>query len=127
MSERYEPEMGQAVFGTPYAEFATGDLGEACVRAVLDEIHRVFWNVHQKKWDEYTDPEIKGVIFRPYYWGEEETEALKPNLAAHGVEVRWYKHPGRGETVATDMTPDGWSAWLSATLTSVRAADVRIP
>jgi hypothetical protein len=127
MSKRYEPEIGQACFGNAYGEFDAGDLGDACVTLILYEIERVFWNTRQKQWDRFDDPGIEGIEYHSYYWGDDEEEAAKPNLAGFGLEVRWYKHPGRGMTTNIEIEANGWSDWLDAMLTAIRAADVRIP
>lgn len=120
-----EPELGQMLFGAPTGEYGTSELGDACVKHVLAEIDRVFWNRNQKKWDRYEDPKIPGVTFRPYYWGDDEPEAALPNLTIDGspVEIRWYKYPMRGGSVNLDLTPDAWQEWLNLSIRTIQKAD----
>lgn len=42
----------------------------------------------------YDDGEI---CVNPYYWGDDEVEAAKPNFLDRkiGLEIRWYKYPFR--------------------------------
>lgn len=126
MSELYQPEMGQVLFGAPTGEFDPGALGEACVHAALTRIETCYWNNHQKQWDRHTDPQIPGLDFRPYWWGDDDaTERELPNLQLHGdpLEIRWYKYPMRGGSVNCDMSPAMWAAWLDKALQVVRQAD----
>lgn len=116
-------ELGQAIFGNPTGDYEISDLGKACLHAVLDEIGRVFWNREQREWNCSDDPRIPGIEFRPYYWGDDEQEAALPNLSFAGVEIRWYKHPGRGTTANQAMSPNDWAAWLTSALAAVEAAD----
>jgi hypothetical protein len=66
----YEPEIGQAVFGNPTGAYDCPEFVDAFLSHILSEIARVFWNKNQRKWDSYEDPQIAGVEFRPYYWGD---------------------------------------------------------
>lgn len=125
MSDLYEPELGQLCFGNPCGAYDAGDIGRACLEYVLSEVERVYWNRNQRQWDYYVDPGLPGIAFRPYYWGDIEEEAEKPNLTVDGsdIEIRWYKHPCRGTTTQRPVTPDEWPAWLSKALELVRATD----
>jgi hypothetical protein len=85
----YAPEVGQLLFGNMPGDFSAGDLGEACLQAVLSEIERVFWNRNQRQWDRHEDPAIPGITFRPYSWadcdcGYDEREAAYTDT--HGPE-----------------------------------------
>lgn len=218
----FTPEFGQVAFGAAYGDHDAGDLGEACLSAVLAEIDRVYWNLNQQQWLRGSDPGIAGITFRPYCWGEcdcgrDEREAAwsaahghtavcyqadyrklreaddarrasgaktswakrdaahdraakalceqhgipwngghgsavhcdcgydmawqewvernphaptcsptLPNLVYGDVEIRWYKHPGRGVSVQRAVTADEWAAWLTGALATVRAADVKV-
>jgi hypothetical protein len=113
------------MFGNPTGRYEAGDLGVACLEAALSEIDRVYSNTRGGEWDRRTDPAIPGLAFRPYWWGDENApEADLPNLAFGDIEIRWYKHPGRGTTAQRVVTPDEWASWLSAILPVIRAADV---
>lgn len=116
------PELGQIAFhaGT-IGTHPCPDWVDALVRDLLDEIDRVFWNQHQREWDRHEDPKIPGVEFRPYYWGDDEVEAARPNLAHAGIEVRWYKHPMRGSSLNVDAEPAAMLAWFASARAAIHA------
>ena len=122
MSEPYTPELGQALFGNPTGAYDTGNLGDACRLLVLRTIETAFWNHNQREWDWHEDPKVPGLTFRPYCWDEDSPEAALPNLQIDGdpVELRWYKRPGRGDTVNVDMTPAMWEAWVDKAMKLAR-------
>ena len=128
MPDAYAPELGQLCWGNPWGGFDVGNLGRACVEAVIGEVERVFWNVHQLRCAAMGTVTIGGVTLRPYWWGDEDDpHAAMPNLELHhyepAVEIRWYKHPGRGTTVNREMSPADWAKWLDACITALAAAD----
>ena len=51
-------------------------------------------NPHENERGGYDDGEI---CINPYYWGEDEEEADKPNFLDRriGLEISWYKYPFR--------------------------------
>jgi hypothetical protein len=51
---------------------------------------------------------------------------VRPNLAFEGVEIRWYKYPGRGMSTNKSMPPDHWVEWFDRFLAVIRAADKRV-
>lgn len=106
-------ELGQIVFGNPVGKFETYNYQDALILSLISEMETVYWNKNQKEWDRYSDPGFVGITFRPYYWGDNEEEAAKPNLtvAFSEQEIRWYKHPGRSMTVTLDWTPEQWADW----------------
>ena len=112
MTEPYEPELGQVIFGNKAGAFDCPDFVDAMIQFLLWRTGLVFWNRKQREWDRIEDPGIQGVKFRPYCWDEDSTEADKPNLAFDGVEIRWYKYPGRGMSVNKDWTPVELVAWF---------------
>lgn len=116
-------ELGQALYGNPTGEHGSPEWFDALVEAVLSEIGRVFWNVNQREWNRLDDPHIPGIEFRPYYWGDDAVEAAKPNLSHAGVDVRWYKHPGRGQSLNVTPHPVTMIEWFSSALDTVRGAD----
>jgi hypothetical protein len=131
----YESILGQIVSGNPAGEHAVPDYVEALLGALLDEIDAVYDG--QKSEEERAEtadgwggrwnfggpaPRIPGFELRAYYWGDDPTEAAKPNFAFGGVEVRWYKWYGRGMSVNVEMEPAGWVAWFDRALAAVRAA-----
>jgi hypothetical protein len=80
-------------------------------------IKRVYWNRHQKEWGSLMpDPNISGLAVRCYDWsGESEF----PNFAFNGVEIRWYKYPGRGMSCNVEMDGNGWCAWFRQCLDAI--------
>lgn len=119
-------EIGQMIFGNPVGAYETDDVVDALLHFIMDEFRRVYQNVNQKDW--YNDPTLVTATFpelevRPYYWGDDETEAAKPNLAYGEVEVRWYKHFGRSMTVNVDWNILEWVDWFEEVLAYIRAAD----
>jgi len=70
MNKIYEPELGQAVFGNPSGEYKCPEFVDALLNYLCQEISRVYWNVNQKEWDEYENPRIPNIEYRPYYWGD---------------------------------------------------------
>jgi len=121
----YEPELGQSCFGNPTGEYEVSEVGKACVEHILKEVSRTFWNNNQKEWDTYVSPEFESIDIQPYYWGDDEELKKRPNLKFGDVEIRWYKHPGRGLSVNKPMTPDDWHLWLNAVIEAIRKQDVK--
>lgn len=138
----YEPELGQMVFGNPTGEHGVPCWAEDMVRGILLEVRRVYWNTHQEDWDYgycTVDPEIPGLVIRPYYWGDctcgadvedhPHTTACPvelPNLECAGLRLRWYKYFGRGMSCEAQWTPAEWAEWRNRAAAIVQAADVRI-
>ena len=118
-------ELGHLLFG--HCEgYEMPDYAAALVCAIVDKIETVFWNRNQYEWDRREDPRVPGLTFRPYYWGDDDSEAALPNLVLEGwqdQEIRWYKHVGRDMMCTHNYTPDMWVKWFDAALATVRAAD----
>lgn len=119
-------ELGQMVFGNPVGEYECTDFIEALCESLFDEIDRIYWNKNQDTWDRYKDPEFPGIEFRPYYWGEEEEEAAKPNFKYKEVEVRWYKYPFRSATVNVSMTEKQWKQWFDSCMKAIRKNEPKL-
>jgi len=113
--------------GNPPGNYMTPEWVDALVIALLDEIERVYWNTHQEQWERYQEPNIKGLHFRAYYWGDDEVEAAKPNLKFDFSEqdIRWYKHPGRSMSFSVEFTDREWIEWFQEGLRVIRASDKR--
>lgn len=122
---KYEPELGQALFGCPTGHFDVPDYGCALLEWLMKEIGRVFWNREQEEWDRYVDPRIDGIEYRPYYWGEDEAIAALPNFKLTGepFEIRWYKHSWRGLSCTHNLTPAQWVEWFNRGLALVHTVD----
>lgn len=111
--------------GNPTGEFMTMEWQDALVQALISEVDRVYWNVAQEEWNRHTDPGIKGMEFRPYYWGDKEEEAALPNLKFEfsPQEIRWYKHIGRSMSYSTPFTMEEWVVWFNEALKVIRLHD----
>lgn len=110
-------------FGNPTGEFASPEYVDAFIDYILYRMELIFWNREQRQWDRTEDPKILGIEFRPYWWGDEDSEeADKPNLAFGEAHIRWYKHPGRGQTVNVDWKPDQWVEWFDAVQSALTSA-----
>lgn len=116
----YEPELGQAVFGCPTSEYELPEFAEALLMYILNEIERVYWNVNRKEWENYQNPGIPQIKVRPYYWGEDEKEARKPNLQYHDVQIFWYKYPSRGVSCNILKRENEWRSWFDSCLKTIR-------
>lgn len=124
----YQPELGQMMFGNPTGQYEVPNYADALIRDLIhNDIDTVFWNINQRKWDEYDDPAIPGVVFRQYWWGDENApEAALPNFAFRGVEIRWYKHPGRGMSCNQNLTPAQWAEWYEECHKAIWTASPKI-
>src|SRR5690242_17897709 len=116
-------ELGQMVFGNPTGEHSCPHWVDALVFEILSEIERVFWNKNQRVWNRYEDPQIPGIEYRPYYWGDDDAEAEKPNLKHGNVEVRWYKHPGRSSTLNVEAKHDVIIRWFESAIATIQACE----
>lgn len=50
---------------------------------------------------------------------EEQQLYAKPNLAHGNIEVRWYKHPGRGMSLNVDATTEQIISWFDAVIRAI--------
>jgi len=123
MKKNYEPEMGQMGFGNPWGRYECADFVWALLSELLAVIGRVYWNRNQKEWRYIDDPEIPGIEVRAYYWGEDEKEAKKPNFKFEDIEIRWYKHPGRGMSLNRTLSEKEWRKWFDRCLKAIRDSE----
>lgn len=121
-------ELGQAIFGNPTGDFGMPPYADALLGGLLDEIERVYWNREQKAWEKYEDPSIPGIVFRPYYWGDDEEKAALPNFEVEGnpQKVRWYKHAKRGTNCEFEYSPEEWARWFDCAYAHIKAEDLRV-
>ena len=76
----------------------------ALLKDLSSELERVQWNVNQ---EEYESPFYNtGNSFRndtfevyAYYWGDDEDLIDRPNFRCGDVEISWYKHLGRDDSI----------------------------
>jgi hypothetical protein len=113
-------ELGQIMFGNPVGEYECPEYVEALLSHIFEEIDRVYWNIHQETWEEESTPGIPGIKVRPYCWDEDSKEASKPNFKFESVEIRWYKHRGRGMTVNVNKSYKQWIDWFDRCLKVIR-------
>mgnify|MGYP001558513855 CR=1 FL=1 len=60
-------------------------------------------------------------------YGHKSTCAsVLPNFKFEDVEIRWYKHPGRGMSVNKNMSDTEWAEWLNRCIATIRKADIEI-
>ena len=121
---QYQPEIGQAFFGNPTGEFEVPPYACSLLSGVLSHLDRVFWIVYQRVRPDDEACSVGGLVYRPYCW-DDGPDAELPNLQLTGdlVEVRWYKHPGRGQTVNVEMTPGQWAAWHDRLVRALKIHD----
>lgn len=123
--ERFEPELGQMVFGQPTQEYDGGELLDAALTYLSEELDRVLWNRLQK---ECPSPfansgarfETEGLAIHSYDWGSENQPW---NLKCGDVEISWYKWSGRGQSVNKPMTPNDIAVFLGQALAIIRGCD----
>jgi hypothetical protein len=99
-------ELGNLIFGNSRGEYELPR--EEWQERFVEFLERIGCDYHG-----YADPNRKkdggwinyrgGLSSRkfdiyPYYWGEDDKEAAKPNFIYHptGLEIQWYKYPLRG-------------------------------
>lgn len=69
----------------------------------VEESHLKEWEKTEKHGSVYFENEI--FIVRPYYWGDEDSIAEKPNFVFKptGFELSWYKFPLRDSYMSKDV------------------------
>lgn len=104
-------------------EYPMPDAAQALFQGLLTIISRLYWNREQEEWDQIQDPDIPGLLWSPYDWHDDSPEASAPNFVfrnapahLHGMEIRWYKHPGRGLTCSKVWDYTQWGEWYDACL-----------
>lgn len=110
----YTPEVGQMLFGNPTGAFDMPPYACSMLHGLLKHFDRIYWNKHQKEWQRDENTELGPVYFRPYFWGDDDDPRVAEanfGIAGDPVEIRWYKHPARGQSVNMEMTPGQWAAW----------------
>lgn len=125
---RFQPELGQAVFGNPWGEFEMGDDVETYatseIEALIDRVG------HGKHLDEAVGPDFE---LRSYVWdecscdGQGTCKACLPNFRVGDIEIRWYKHPGRGMSVNRPVTRAEMERAFDRVRVLVAAGLVKVP
>lgn len=108
-------------------EFLMPDAAQALFQGLLTVIGRLYWNHTQEEWDQIQNPDIPGMQWSPYDWHDESPESQVPNFVFHdapahlnGMEIRWYKHPGRDLTGILTWDYHQWGEWYDACLSHLR-------
>lgn len=115
-------ELGQMLYRTPTGSYETPRFVDALIEDLLNEIERAYWNVSQEEWERFDNPKLYGVVYKSYYWGEDEKEAEKPNLTFNfsPQEIRWYKYPGRGQSSTVEWNEKEWVEWYNKGLEVIK-------
>ncbi len=129
--EKYEPELGQAVFGCPTSEFRCPHFIEAGLQYLACEIERVEWNRRQEEFQSPTrnySTEYKTDAFEmyAYYWGDDEKLSERPNFKCGDFEIRWYKYAGRGMSMNKEIDANKFFEIMDRCIQSVRKLDVDV-
>ena len=136
MSKQYEPELGQRCYGNPWNTYEVTDFIEALFWYILKEAGRVHGNItqnhrsdgllHQLYESGVNGIHVGPVLFRTYQWVNHDLHpevAELPNFVFEDVEIRWYKHPGRGMSTNKDWKPEEWIEWFDRCLKALRDLD----
>ena len=122
MSEIFEPELGQMVFGQPWGEYRASNLLIAALESISTELDRVMWNIYQVEYDspfENTANDFQCDAFEvdAYSWDDD----IQPyNFKWRDVEVKWYKYLGRGTSVNQELSNDKIAEMLDDCLGALR-------
>ena len=123
----YEPELGQAMFGNATGQYEVPDYVDALILYLVQEWERIHWNTQQEEFDHYTNHALGNLVWRPYWWGKDDApEVVLPNLEFNDVEIRWYKHIGRGMSVNVKWYPNEWVDWFDDCLAHIRSRDSKL-
>lgn len=123
MSDNYEPEMGQMLFGQPWQSQDASELLIAALSAIDEELDRIMWNIHQEIYDSpfsntaQSFKELEEFQVEAYSWNEEYQQPW--NFKWQDIEVSWYKHMKRGTSVNREVTPDETAKMLEACLAAL--------
>ena len=117
--------------------FEATDFHEALLFSIAREIGRVHHNRYQASWDRWSDdPHIPGIHWRSYRYEcgcpeendfiprhTEDCQAILPNFRFENISFRWYKNPGRGMSVSSNMSESEWVSWFDRCLAVIRKFD----
>lgn len=127
MSERFEPELGQAVFGQPCKNYKVPPIGDAALEFIRHELQRILWNLRQVSLDPFsnTGEEFNSRAFsvHAYSWDEEEEQPWNFRHHETGVEISWYKYCGRGMSANQEITPQLASDILKSCLSQLESIE----
>lgn len=116
--QRYEPEIGQMLFGQPHQRYECSALCEAALRSIQRELKRVLWNaMTAEEQDRLDGPDDVDTPFEnsaqrfecdafkacAYSW--DDTTPQPWNFQWRDVEISWYKYLGRGMSCNQELAP----------------------
>lgn len=95
MADKFTPELGQIVFGTPNVA------GDHDADWATDGLRLISCAIGNGSWPGQPAESFANDVFEmhPYWWGEPDHEdADRPNFVHKptGLEISWYKRIGRG-------------------------------
>ena len=105
MTERYVPELGQAVFGQPFLDLEIQEYVETGLDVIRGSFVLYISEDFQKDPFSNTGASYKNDVFevQAYSWGDEEQPF---NFRWKDFCVSWYKHFGRGTSQNREMSRD---------------------
>ena len=142
-SRRYTPELGQVVFGNRWDTYECPEWFVALLEALGTEIERITHNndpddVRQPMANSGTELILSEFEARSYCWEDcicedsetinEHCRACKSNFHYGNLEVRWYKHLGRGTSInKSELRPEEGVAIFRDCLEAVRRTEMIYP
>lgn len=132
MDGEFIPEPGQFAFGGPVEQWEAPDYVTALLQYVGGEIARVECNRLQEPVEPPTGwiGEYSTEVFtmRGYRYPEDDDDVPPPNFEADvkgigRIELRWYKHLGRGMSVNRSLSPKEWVQVFDVCVASIRATE----
>lgn len=102
-------KLSQFEYGIPVPSYAS-----ALVAGVIYELERTYPVKHNEVWDHIKDPDVNGIIYRPYIEGQED--AGLANLETEDVGIQWHRFQGNFEFCDKDWSPAEWASWYERTI-----------
>lgn len=122
--EKYEPELGQMLFGQPSKEFYCPEILDAALEFIRHDLQRILWNLRQEASDPFSN---SGASFRcdiftvfAYSWNDQVPQPWNFKHQPTGLEVSWYKYCGRGMSINRETSPDEIASVLRSCLQALR-------
>lgn len=121
----FMPELGQMLFGQAPQQYDGGELLDAAVLYLREELDRVLGNRLQRSCSSPFDNsgsrfDTEGLSVHAYSWSDDDQPW---NLKCGDIEISWYKYFGRGQSVNKPLTSDEISEFLKHALGIIRACD----
>ena len=101
MTEPYQPELGQGVFGQPWQELAVPEYLEKALELMAGVLPNDEWGYNAF---DNTAAQFECDVFKvhAYSWDEEPVQVW--NFAWRDLRVSWYKYLGRGMSMNRAVT-----------------------